>query len=106
MRYQIFAWMLRRGTRMPVHAIVDGLPVVYVKQADPVQLCASVAIQVMAEEATANTPICPCCKSADVTLERNEIARWIQCHHRRCGLTHFAATNPEVDSYFEEAATA
>ena len=32
-------------------------------------------------------PTCPCCKSYNVTLERNEISRWAQCHNPRCGLT-------------------
>ena len=45
-------------------------------------------------------PYCPCCYGSDVTLEQNEIARWVQCHNPRCGLTTHAATDPEVEQFF------
>lgn len=43
---------------------------------------------------------CPCCDKTEVTLESNTIARWMQCHYSRCGLTHHVATNPEIEQFF------
>lgn len=48
-------------------------------------------------------PKCLCCGSADVTLEKNDISRWVQCHYSRCGMTHFVSMHPELEQFFRPA---
>lgn len=101
--YQIAMWMLRRCRPMPLYASWGDEPKsrLYVDRAEPTQIIAARAVELMAKEALL-TPRCPCCESYDVTLEQNSIARWVQCHNPRCGMTHHAATDPEVDEYFDQ----
>jgi len=54
---------------------------------------------------SAALPTCPCCKSEKVTLERNEISRWVQCHNPRCGLTHHVSMHPELAAFFSPQAS-
>lgn len=47
-------------------------------------------------------PRCPCCGSTNVTLESNQIARWVACHNPPCGLTHHVSMHPELARFFEK----
>lgn len=99
--YLMAVWMLRRLRPMPLYSSWNGRSVLYVELAHPAQIIAARAVEFMAKDALL-TPKCPCCESYDVTLEHNSIARWVQCHNPRCGLTHHAATDPEVAEYFDQ----
>lgn len=51
--------------------------------------------------ATAVEPYCICCRSANVTLCQNSIARWVQCNNERCGMSHHVSMHPELAQFFE-----